>query len=204
MKTILQWSLSILLLAVLIAQPAAAYNYPLSPEAIREAYFLGKGDPNKRADVLSRYTRQLPAPKKGADVGAIEFETPFVRVAKETSRSVSNYFAPDAEQDFLGKPGICRVRVFIYFNYENQGVVSGTGPQIDFAVKVRQHGQEIPSRSHAYLPILWDGPDTAPAGMELDLDYDADSLDSSAMTDVEVLTPDDQDIHAEFDLATLR
>src|SRR5271154_4140220 len=125
MKQIARWAFSILLLAVLVAQPAFAYTSPLSPEAIREAYFLGKEDANKRADFISKYTRQLPAPKKGVDVGAIQFETPFVMIANRVSRSVSNYFAPDAEQDYLGKPEICRVCVFIYFCYDNLGVIFG-------------------------------------------------------------------------------
>jgi len=204
MKQIARWALSILLLAVLVAQPAFAYNSPLSPEAIREAYFLGKEDANKRADFISKYTLQLPAPKKGVDVGAIEFETPFVMIANRVARSVSNYFAPDAEQDYLGKPEICRVRVFIYFCYDNLGVIYGTGPQMDFAVKLRQRDKEILSQAHALVPIVWDGPGSGAAGMELDLDYDADKIDSSAPADVEVLTPDGQEIHATFDLDSLR
>src|SRR5271155_5886204 len=115
MKLIARWGLSVLLLAMLIAQPAFAYNYPLSPEAIREAYFLGKGDANRRADFFGKYTQQLPAPKKGVHVAVIQFETPYVVIAERVSQNVSNYFAPDAEQEFLGKPGICRVRVQVYF-----------------------------------------------------------------------------------------
>jgi hypothetical protein len=204
MKLIGRWALSILLLAVLVAQPAFAYNTPLSPEAIREAYFLGKVDANKRAEFISKYTRQLPAPEKGVDVGAIQFETPFVMIANRVARSVSNYFAPDAEQDYLGKPEICRVRVFTYFTYLNQGVIYGTGPQIDFAVKLRQRDEEIASQAHAMLPITWDGPGSNAQGMELDLDYDADKIDSSVPADIEVLTPDGQEIHATFDLDSLR
>jgi hypothetical protein len=199
-----RWALSILLLAVLVGQPAFAYNSPLSPEAIREAYFLGKADASKRADFISKYTLQLPAPEKGVDVGAIQFETPFVMIADRVARSVSNYFAPDAEQDYLGKPEICRVRVFIYFTYANQGVVYGTGPQMDFAVKLRQRDEEIVSQSHAMVPFSWDGPGSSTPGMELDLNYDADKIDSSVPADVEVLTPDGQEIHATFDLDSLR
>lgn len=204
MRTIGRWALSFLLLVVPVAQPAFAYNSPLSPEAIREAYFLGKEDANKRAGFISKYTRQLPAPEKGVDVGAIEFETPFVMIANHVSRSVSNYFAPDAEQDFLGKPEFCRVRVFIYFTYANQGVIYGTGPQIDFAIKLSQRGEEIVSQSHALVPFSWDGPGSSAPGMELDLNYDADKMDSSAPADVEVLTPDGQEIHATFDPGSLR
>lgn len=204
MRTTGRWALSILLPAVLVAQPAFAYNSPLSPEAIREAYFLGKEDANKRAEFIGKYTRQLPAPEKGVDVGAIQFETPFVMIANRVARSVSNYFAPDAEQDFLGKPEICRVRVFVYFTHVDQGVIYGTGPQIDFAVKLRQRDEEIVSQSHAMVPISWDGPGSSAPGMELDLNYDANTIDSSVPADVEVLTPDGQEIHATFDLDSLR
>jgi hypothetical protein len=43
--TILRSCLSILLAAISLAPPVSALDYPLSSEAIREAYFLGSGDP---------------------------------------------------------------------------------------------------------------------------------------------------------------
>jgi hypothetical protein len=48
MKT---WARPLLLIAVLAAmaaQPMLAFDYPLSPEAIRDAYFLGHGNSDKR------------------------------------------------------------------------------------------------------------------------------------------------------------
>ncbi|MGA8012997.1 MAG: hypothetical protein WB949_11280, partial [Candidatus Acidiferrales bacterium] len=63
MKPILRWGLSILLLAVLIANPALAYNYPLSSEAIREAYFLAKASFDKRQAFFEPYRHNLPVPK---------------------------------------------------------------------------------------------------------------------------------------------
>jgi hypothetical protein len=113
MKPRVRWGFSILLLTLAFAalQPALAYNYPLSPEAIREAYFLGKGGAAKRAEVFGKYTQDPPAPKTGPHVSMIQFETPYLVVAENISQNSTNYYAPDAEEQYLGKPAICRVRV---------------------------------------------------------------------------------------------
>src|SRR5277367_3313649 len=115
MKAIARWGLSVLLLALMIAQPALAFDYPLSPEAIREAYFLAKENPDKKQAFFEDYRHHLPVPKSGADVALIEVETPFACVVDAISQTPMTYHAPDAEQDYLGKPGQFRVHVEIYF-----------------------------------------------------------------------------------------
>src|ERR1700722_771503 len=119
MKMILRLGLSISLLTILVAQTVAAYEYPLSSEAIRQAYFLGSGDPDKRTLFFEKYTKRYPVPKSGVYVGLIEFETPYVQVAERIAQNVSGYHAPDAVQEYLGKPATCRVRVEIYWGYNN-------------------------------------------------------------------------------------
>jgi hypothetical protein len=42
--TTLRSCFSLLLVAIFLAPPVSALDYPLSSEAIREAYFLGSGD----------------------------------------------------------------------------------------------------------------------------------------------------------------
>jgi hypothetical protein len=57
-------------IVVFAAIPVAAYDHPLGSHAIREAYFIGSG--GRYADVLSTYTKNLPAPKTGPHVAQIE------------------------------------------------------------------------------------------------------------------------------------
>src|SRR5580700_7535205 len=106
---------SILLLALAIVPPALSFDHPLSPEAIREAYFLGTGNADKRADFFKKYTQHPPALETGPNIDAIEVETPFACVVDAVTQKSLGYHAPDAEHDFLGKPGCFHVRVRIYF-----------------------------------------------------------------------------------------
>jgi hypothetical protein len=202
-----RWGLSILLLGLIIAQPALAFDDPLSPEAIREAYFLGKGDANRRADFFGKYTKQYPAPKSGRHVGVIQFETPYVVIAERISQNVSNYFAQDAEQEYLGKPAICRVRVQVFYGYgisqPRPGEINSS-LRTDYTVRLKQHDKEISSKTSSSEPLISSGSAPADIGLEFDIEYDAEKIDSAAPAMVEVLVPDGQDILQTFDLSTLR
>jgi|ERR1700691_2111677 hypothetical protein len=202
MKILVRWGLPILLLALMIAQTARAYNYPLSPEAIREAYFLGKGDPNKRAEFFDKYTIFYPVPNSGQYVGMIEFETPYVVIAERVSQSVSNYFAPDAEQDYLGKAAICRVLVQVYYGWMPPSPTARY--RTDYTVVLKQDNKEISSNTSWSEPLITMGSASANLGFQMDLEYDAEKIDSGAPATVEVLAPDGQRVEQIFDLPGLR
>jgi len=202
MRTILRWGLAMILPAMLIAQPATAYNCPLSSEAIREAYFLGSGDPNKRIEFFEKYTKRYPVPKSGQYVASIFFETPYVLIAERVSQSVSNYFAQDAEEDYLGKPGVCRIRVEIYFGIPTSPAIRFRS---EYAVRLKQGDKEIPIKAKwtEMMVSIYSGP--IEDGMYLTAEFDADKIDSEAPAKIEVIAPDgDDDVVATFDLASLR
>jgi hypothetical protein len=201
MNAALRGGLLLLLPALLIVGPALAYDYPLSPEAIREAYFLGSGDPNKRLDFFSKYTKTYPISKSGQYVGSIEFETPYVVIAERVSQSVPNYFAPDAEKEYLGKPVVCRVRVQVYYGWP-AGQFGRF--QSNYTVRLKQQDKEIPTKSSWTEAILSSASAPAEVGVQLTNEYDADSIDSSSSADVEVLTPDGNTLVETFDLGSLR
>ncbi len=201
MKTILRWTLSILLPALLVAQPATAYNYPLSSEAIREAYFLGSGDPNKRQAFYEKYTKRYPTPKTGQYVGLIEFKTPYLLIAERVSQNVSNYFAQDAEQEFLGKPAVCDVRVEVYF-WNPNGLIARV--QTDYAVRLKQNDKEIPLKAKWTESLVSGSSAPVDVGVAFNNEYDADKVDTDLPATVEVLSPDGKNIVETFDLASLR
>lgn len=205
MKTILRWALSILLPALLIAQPATAYDYPLSSEAIREAYFLGSGDPNKRHEFIEKYAKRYPTPKSGQYAGLIEFETPYVLIVQRVSENVSNYFAQDAEQEFHGKPAVCRIVVDVYWGYAGLQSPSGQNYryQTDYRIRLKQDGKEIPIKSKWTQSILSGESAPVDVGIEFDTEYDADKIESAPAT-IEVLGPDGKTFAETFDLASLR
>jgi hypothetical protein len=211
MKPKIRFALSLIFSALLIAPPAPAYEFPLSSEAIRDAYFLGKASANKRAESLARYTVYLPMPKSGPYVAMVVFETPYVIVAERTARAVSNYFAPDAVEEFLGKPAVCRVRVRIYLTSSYSWQMPSPPGSVrfrpddfwrEFSIRLMQEGQEIAAKASSGSP-LYSLDLGVLTGAEVDLDYNAAKIQAAPAT-VEVDTPDGQHVQTTFDLARLR
>lgn len=214
MKTKTHFGPLVFLIAIGIALPALAYDYPLSSEAVREAYMLGKSDSAKRAEFFAKYTKQFPLPKTGVYVEMIQLETPFAVVVEHTAQQL-NYYAPDAAQEFEGKPGIFRVHVEIVLT-ESYGPMlpsmsGGTRLRSgdfwrDFKIRLIQ-GKEIHARTIHGNPVYvaggTDSSGAALAGANVDLEYDAAKIKSDDAT-VEVITPDGQDVKADFNIAALR
>ena len=91
---------SVFLLALFLALPAFAYDSPLSPRAVREAYFLGVRQASLGATFLAEYAHRIPKLKAGAFTYEVRLETPFTQVAEYSSRTIG-YSAQDAVRDFL-------------------------------------------------------------------------------------------------------
>ncbi len=211
MKTKAHFGSFACLIALVIALPALAYDYPLSSEAVREAYMLGKADSAKRVDFFAKYTQRLPLPKTGPHVAMIQLETPFAVVVEHTAQAF-NYYAPDAAEEFAGKPALLRVRVEIYFtdsyNAHLPSITGGVRLRSsdfwhDFKIRLIQdkeihaqtiHGSPIYSSSNSASVLR---------GAAIDLEYDAAKIKSDDAT-VDVVKPDGQEVKATFDLGTLR
>ena len=204
--SIARWVLSLILLAGLIAQPVRALDYPLSSEGIREAYFLGSGDPDKLAFFIEKYTKRYPIPKSGAYVALIQFETPYLLVAERISQNVSGYHAPDAVQEFLGKPAVCRIHVEVYWGYNAAPSATGlnTHYATDYTVRVKQNDREVPLKSKWTQSLYSISSSPVEIGIAFNNEYDADKIDSDADAVVEILTPDGNTIAETFDLGSLR
>ena len=207
MKPTIRFALSLIFSALLIAPPTPAYEYPLSSEAIRDAYFLGKASPEKKAEFFGKYTHHLPMPKSGPHVAWIEVETPFACVVDRVARMPLNYHAQEAEQDFLGKPGCFHVRLEIDFTATYPDPTGATAVPSDFwrnfKVHLRQRAQ-IPARSVRGQPIYNTKALLGFTGATIRLDYDVSRIDPAAPATVEVDTPDGQHVKTTFDLARLR
>ena len=219
MKSPSRWSRWILLPAIALAalQPAlASYTYPLSSEAIRDAYFLGKRNDEQTAAFFTKYVHSLPAPQSGPYVAAIGIDTPFSSIVRRTQAASDEYHAQEAEQEFLGKPGTFGVFVQICFTqtfpdpseFSPHGTNAVVMPAFwqDFEIRLKQD-QEIKPQSVKGGPSYSDvGPldQYGFSGAEVDLDYNPAKIDASSPLTVEVLTPDGQDVQTTFDLSQLR
>ncbi len=186
---------SLPLLAALAAQPVIGFSYPLSPEAIRDAYFLGTGDATKRAGVFAKYTRTFPAPTAGPYVATILFETPYIAVTDEIAQRAANYHAPDAEQDFLGKPESCHVIAQVDFPYNEYD---------GFTVQLFQAGKKIESLSKQGTFLYTDEEGPAPVGIQMDVEYAPDEIDTDRTVTVQVAIDGGPTTRATFDLSQLR
>jgi hypothetical protein len=203
------WKAMVFVLAVMLASSVFAYDYPLSSEAIREAYFIGNRRDTSTADFIDRYTQHFPVPKTGPYVAMIQLETPYAQIV-EHARQAINYNAPDAVQEFLGKPGVFRLRVQIYFTPSYTAVVESKDgkPMVrahdfwrDFKITLVQ-GTEIHAERVGGHVLYGNGKGRR-IGAEVQLDYQGTAIDSGPVK-AEVLSPDGDEIETSFDLAMLR
>jgi hypothetical protein len=134
-------------------------------------------------------------------------------IAENVSQQVSNYFSPDALQDFLDKPVVFRVRTQItvadlYSPQSGSFGVVRAAPWSDYTVQLlqdqdTQKDKEVRSRSGRGW-ALYSGDDYPRfVGWEIENEYDPTKIKSEPVK-VEVLTPDGQQVEATFDLSTLR
>jgi hypothetical protein len=89
-----------------------ATTYPLTPEDVREAYFLGR-NPEEREAFFSKYVHFPAQPDRGPDVHLIEFRTPYEQVVLKSQENWANYSAQQAQQDYAAHPNEVLVRVSI-------------------------------------------------------------------------------------------
>ena len=224
----LQASPTVLGLCALLALPAAAYLHPLSEEAVREAYFLGRSTSTEKLPLfLEQYTRRFPAPAKGPHVAAIEFRTPYV-LAVLRSRSNSDYNAQRAEIDYRKQPDLLVVRVLIYWtrsfprsaaaaskdNGKSQGCSEDGLPgfricvaqdrSLDRGVYPDSIGavtREVEPRKVSRKGIFMCR--GCPGATEVILEFDAAQF-SSGTVHVEVAPPEGPSVKADFDLSRLQ
>ncbi len=200
---------AILALVMLGASSVFACDYPLSTEAIREAYFIGTRGDISTAEFIEQYTRHFPIPEQGPQIGMIQLETPYVQVV-ERSEQALNYHAPDAVQEFLGTLTEFQVRVQIFFTPSYSAAVRVKHGKItvraasfwrDFKIKLSQHTEIQPERVTEHA-LYGNGRNGRWQGAEVELDYPATAVRSEP-AQVEVRGPGGSDATANFDLAKL-
>ena len=186
-----------MILSLAAALPAAAYDYPLTSTAIRDAYFLGRRQGGWGTEFLAEYQRSIPSLRVEQFISFARIETPFVQVAVQSSRKL-NYGAQDALEDFRDKPLDFRIHFEICY-------MPDAPPD---AVKIRliQNRKEIVpdslERSAFYAPT--DVYTRLPSiGEIVDMKVSPAKIDSSSLT-IQIDTPNDQHAQVEFDLQGLR
>ena len=104
-----------LAVSFLLVHPAFAFDAPLSPEAVRDAYFLGQHNDQSTLSFFSQYVKTLPAPDKGAYVSEVEIYTPYAQIIEASRRRTGSYSAQQAELDYRHGHDKLYVRIRINF-----------------------------------------------------------------------------------------
>jgi hypothetical protein len=191
----------VLVLSATFALPAWAYDYPLSTQAIRDAYFQGKQEAGLGTDFLAKYTHSIPELKVRPYISRVRIETPFFQVAEHASR-VLNYSAQDAVEDFYGKPAMLRMYLEIF--YEIDAPLPNS-----VRINVTQNRKPITTLSDertAFSPANGEFHEQLHVpnlGEEVTLEFDPAKLDSSTLT-IRIDTADGEHTSTELDFQSLR
>ncbi|HTZ74741.1 MAG TPA: hypothetical protein VMB47_12530 [Candidatus Aquilonibacter sp.] len=189
-----------------LATVAFAFENSLTADAIRNAYFIATGSPAKRTDFFSTYVHHLTAPDVGPNISSVELETPFANVVQQISDHSLNMRAPDAVQDFYGKPVAFQVRVVVDFT-PTYPAPATTAMQLgdfwnDFEIHLTQGSEISPIGVHG-TPILSDLTMSGYIGAVVVADYNPAEIQSGPAT-VVVTGPDGARAETSFDLSDLR
>jgi hypothetical protein len=187
-----------LLLSLTLALPAWAYDYPLSDSAIRDAYFLGARQGGLTPQFLAQYSHSVADLHQGNCISEVRLETPFLQVADYTSK-VPNYSSQDAVKAFYDKP--LKLRLFLNICYMREAP-----PPYSVKIKIIQNKKEIVPASDTrsfYAEPIDELAVLPPNGEKVQLEFDAQKIDSSTLTFV-IDTPNGQHVIAEFDLQSVR
>jgi hypothetical protein len=205
---------------------AIAYQAPLTPPALHEAYVLGQRNDQATASFLNPYLKQIT--EGGATrIAEIEILTPFAQVVDLSRSSTSGgYTEEQAAREYHERGDMIVVRVLLmlpaaYPKPEpapNQPPVAPQQPPPsnaalrpenfwqNFRFETKQHDKTIATRFIRNKPIYSAPTRDTPAvldGATVWLEYDAKDV-ASDETVVEVTTPDSKKTTVTFDLKKLR
>ncbi|HXN54123.1 MAG TPA: hypothetical protein VN943_19495 [Candidatus Acidoferrum sp.] len=204
---------------------SAAYEAPLAPAALHEAYILGQRNDQATASFLYPYFKQIAEGSQAPHIAEIQILTPFAQVVDLSRRFISGYSEEQAAREYhqRGDTVVVRVLLMLPAAYPKPEPTSnGTAPLQqspppntalqpenfwqNFRFETKQHGKTVATRFIRNKPIYSTPTKDTPAvldGATVWLEYDAKDM-ASEETVVEVSTPDSKTINATFDLKKLR
>jgi len=219
-----------LLLAILLcianSGVSIAYDVPLTPAALHEAFILGQRNDAATAAFLNPYVKQITENSQEPHIAEIQILTPFAQVVDLSRRFTSGYSEEQAAREYHQRGDIVVVRIVLmlpaaYPKPEapaNEAPAPAQQPPApstalqpenfwqNFRFATKQHGKTIATRFIRNKPIFSTPTKDTPSvldGATVWLEYDAKDV-AAEETVVEVTTPDSKTISATFDLKKLR
>jgi hypothetical protein len=209
-----------LALVPLLALPALAFSFPLSDEAIREAYFLGQRHDQSMTAFLARYKRTLPVPDSGPQIASIEFLTPFANLILVSSQRI-NYSAQQAALDHRTHEDRVAITIHVQLTKSYGAFIAApTGPRSgsptsytlrspdfwkDIDVQVVMNDKTLEPTDFTGEPnyLCGDEGGCVLTGAILHFELPAKLFTSDSAT-VQIAPPEGRDVAVEFDLVALR
>ena len=200
-----------------------AYEAPLPPAALHDAWTLGQRNDPATAEFLAPYSKQVTeGSQQVPHIAEIEVLTPFAQVLDESRRNMNGYSEQQAAQAYRqrGDSVIVRITLMLPSAYPDaernpnapaasRGQTTALRPENfwqSFHFAVKQHGKVLEPRSVQNKPV-YSSPTKASSatldGQTVWLDFDAKSVASEEIV-VEVTTPDAKTVSVSFDLRKFR
>jgi hypothetical protein len=211
--------MKILLAVLLLMRALAAFDTPLSEEAVREAYFLGQRRDDTTSAFLSKYIHELPPPSYGPHIASITTYTPFAQAVLDSSQHAVNYSAQQAQLDHRRVTETVQILVAIRFtdSYSTMMIdpnpTGGRNAQMiprpsdfwrDFNVAVFSDDKSLEPTSYDGHPdYTCDEGGCYLIGATIQLEFPAESFPSQNIT-VQVDPAGSDGVSADFDLSLLR
>jgi hypothetical protein len=202
-------------LLTLTVPNAESFSYPLSPEQVREAYFLGETtDDQKVVTFLDLYIHRLPYPKKGPYVESVEFRSPYEQVVLRSRQHLNNYSAADAQRDYDGNPKLVLLRILIFATPSYTGPTPPTKQsgvwRWTYEDFVKGFQFAIAQERTLEPQKVTVGPACPPpnqcepfSGVEVLLQFEAEQF-TPGIANIQIRTPDGQEVRTEFNLDALK
>lgn len=204
-----------LILCAVFAPVAAAFIQRLHSEEIQEAFSIGQStDPETVTQFFQKYSRQFDCHGSDPCIDSIELRTPFEAVAVQSRRRNSNYTEQDAERRYVGHPATLSVHIFVLrlldasidADPSDEEVSSGGENGYSFygyLIRVSQAHTLKPETVRSKSRYFGDSECQYCGGEEIILDFDPAQFDS-AVTRVDVVTPDGRTVTTKFDLRDMK
>lgn len=197
--TLARWGAA--LFAVLTPQRAFSYDHPLGDEAVRDAYFVGQDKTGVNA-FLAPYTQELPLPDSGPHVAEVELSTPYTQVVEDSAQHASSYSAQEAADAYRKRGDVLLVRVKVLFTPTYSG-------DDDYwrgvSVGLIQKGKHMGGIGVTGQPIYTADPEGGelPIGANIYVTFSVNGVQDGPLQ-VEIEPPGGAQVHAKFDLSSLR
>jgi len=217
MRTRTEAALAVLALLLSAGLAARAYERELDSRQLREAYFLGRDTTFRLEHFLKDYERLLPMPEKGVHVERIALATPFKEMVDRARRAPDGYNPLKAEEGYKHTPPALTVEVTFKLTPTYPAHTPYTLPAFgpiafrdadfwqDFSFHLVQADEEILPLALRSRPLyncdVYGG--CWLTGAVVTVVFDPEKV-ASRPARIYVLTPDGQQVEAEFDLDRLR